>query len=302
MEPRNQIPGVLLSSGQEMPLVGMGTATSPWPQPHHLTSILVDAIEVGYRHFDTAELWQRLWREASFKGRSEVFITSKLWCKDNHPDLVLPAINKTLQKLGMEYVDLYLVHWPVRLKKDAPDKDFRGKDVVPWDMKGTWEAMEECCRLGLAKSIGVSNFSCKKLSQLLQYAAIPPAVNQVEMNAAWQQVKLREFCREKGIHVGAWSPLGANGAFWGSLAVVESPILKEISAAKGRSLAQVALRWLHQHREKMTENLQIFDWEFNDDELTKIEKIPQRRGFAGQWFVHPNGPYKSVEELWDDDA
>ena len=166
----------------------------------------------------------------------------------------------------MEYVDLYLVHWPVRLRKEAPDKDFRGEEVLPWDMKGTWEAMEECCRLGLAKSIGVSNFSCKKLSQLLQYAAIPPAVNQVlkqgvcrgiigrasswvddeiervfqvEMNAAWQQAKLREFCREKGIHVSAWSPLGANGAFWGSLAVVESPILKEISAAKGRSLAQV---------------------------------------------------------------
>ncbi|CBI22984.3 unnamed protein product, partial [Vitis vinifera] len=237
---------------------------------------------------------------------------TKPFISDNHPDLVLPAINKTLQKLGMEYVEFYLVHWPVRLKKEAPDKDFRGEEVLPWDMKGTWEAMEECCRLGLAKSIGVSNFSCKKLSQLLQYAAIPPAVNQVEMNAAWQQAKLREFCREKGIHVSAWSPLGANGAFWGSLAVVESPILKEISAAKGRSLAQVALRWLHQQRvsilvksfskERMKENLQIFDWELNDDELTKIENIPQRRGFSGHWFVHPNGPYKSVEELWDDDA
>ena len=107
MELRNQIPGVLLRSGQEMPLVGMGTATSPWPQPHHLTSILVDAIEVGYRHFDTAahytseEPLGRAVAEAVarglIKGRSEVFITSKLRCKDNRPDLVLPAINKTLQ-------------------------------------------------------------------------------------------------------------------------------------------------------------------------------------------------------------
>ncbi|KAJ9699616.1 hypothetical protein PVL29_005471 [Vitis rotundifolia] len=161
----------------------------------------------------------------------------------------------------------------------------------------------KCCRLGLAKSIGVSNFSCKKLSQLLQYATIPPDVNQVEMNAAWQQVKLREFCREKGIHVSAWSPLGANGAIWGSLAVVENPLLKEISAAKGKSLAQVALRWLHQqgvsivvrsfNKERMKENLQIFDWQLSDDEIAKIGQVPQRRGFSGQSFVHHDGPYKS---------
>lgn len=79
----------------------------------------------------------------------------------------------------MEYVDLYLVHWPVRLRKEAPIFEFSGEDVIPWDMKGTWAAMEECCRLGLARSIGVSNFSSKKLSQLLQHATIPPAVNQV---------------------------------------------------------------------------------------------------------------------------
>ncbi|WJZ86580.1 hypothetical protein VitviT2T_006023 [Vitis vinifera] len=143
----------------------------------------------------------------------------------------------------MEYVDLYLMHFSLRLKKEVASFEFAKEDILPsWDMKGTWEAMEECCRLGLAKSIGVSNFSCKKLSQLLQYATIPPAVNQVEMNAAWQQVKLREFCREKGIHVSAWSPLGANGAIWGSLAVVENPLLKEISAAKGKSLAQSQTR------------------------------------------------------------
>ena len=110
-----------------------------------------------------------------------MFITSKLWCSCNHPDLVLPALKNTLGKLGMEYVDLYLVHFPVRLKKEAVScVEFGKEDILPtWDMKGTWEAMEECCRLGLAKSIGVSNFSCKKLSQLLQYATIPPAVNQV---------------------------------------------------------------------------------------------------------------------------
>ncbi|KAJ9674295.1 hypothetical protein PVL29_023694 [Vitis rotundifolia] len=318
-----QIPEVLLNSGQKMPLIGMGTSAIPQPPHHHLTSILVDAIKVGYRHFDTAasygseeSLGQAVAESIErglIKSRDEVFITSKLWCNCNHHDLVLPALNNTLQKLGMEYVDLYLVHFPLRLKKEAASFEFAKEDIFPsWDMKGTWEAMEECCRLGLAKSIGVSNFSSKKLSQLLQYATIPPAVNQVEMNAAWQQVKLREFCREKGIHVSAWSPLGANGASWGSLAVVENPLLKELSAAKGKSLAQVALRWLHQqgvsivvksfNKERMKENLQIFDWELSDDELAKIEQIPQRRGFSGQMFVHHDGLYKSSEELWDDDA
>ncbi|KAL6344073.1 hypothetical protein AAG906_027846 [Vitis piasezkii] len=192
-----------------------------------------------YSCFDTAAAYGS--ERGLIKSRDEVFITSKLWCNCNHHDLVLPALNNTLQKLGMEYVDLYLVHLLLRLKKEAASFEFAKENILPsWDMKGTWEAMEECCRLGLAKSIGVGNFSCKKLSQLLQYATIPPAVNQVEMNAAWQQVKLREFCREKGIHVSAWSPLGANGAIWGSLAVVENPLLKEISAAKGKSLAQEA--------------------------------------------------------------
>lgn len=173
-----------------MPLIGMGTAALSLPPSHHLSSILINAIKVGYRHFDTAASYgseEPLGRAVAeaierglIKSRDEVFITSKLWCNCNHPDLVLPALNNTLGKLGMEYVDLYLVHFPLRIKKESATSTFAKEDILPsWDMKGTWEAMEECCRLGLAKSIGVSNFSCKKLSQLLQYATIPPAVNQV---------------------------------------------------------------------------------------------------------------------------
>ncbi|KAL3724875.1 hypothetical protein ACJRO7_029961 [Eucalyptus globulus] len=149
--------------------------------------------------------------------------------------------------------------------------------MLPIDMKGTWEAMEECSKLGLAKSIGVSNFGTKKLSQLLMYAPIPPAVNQVEMNVGWRQEKLREYCREKGIHVTASSPLGANGASWGSLAVMESPLLKEIAAAKGKTVAQ------------------------EDLERLKLQ-IPQKRGFAGEFNIYEDGPYKSLDELWDGDA
>ncbi|KAK3415005.1 hypothetical protein EUGRSUZ_H00578 [Eucalyptus grandis] len=315
------VPEVVLNSGMRMPLIGMGGATSNLPPPDVLTSIFLDAIEVGYRHFDTAACYgseEALGRAVAkaldrglVKNRSNIFITTKLWCTDAHPGLVLPALKKSLQKLGLEYVDLYLIHWPVRLKEGTEGFDFKGK-MLPFDMKGTWEAMEECAKIGLAKSIGVSNFSTKKLSQLLTHATIPPAVNQVEMNVGWQQEKLRAYCREKGIHVSAWSPLSANGASWGTSVVVESPVLKEIAIAKGKTVAQVALRWIHEqgvsvivksfNKERMKENLLILDWGLSHEDLDKIKlQIPQKRGSPGHMFVFEDGPYKSLDELWDGD-
>ncbi|XP_042510858.1 methylecgonone reductase-like isoform X2 [Macadamia integrifolia] len=275
----------------------------------------------GYRHIDTASIYSteefvgqaiaQALEQGLIKSRSDVFVTSKLWCTDADHDLVLPALKETLQKLSLDYVDLYLVHWPVRVKQGSsypPPLE----DILPFDMKGTWEAMEECCRLGFVKSIGVSNFSTKKLSQLLTYATIPPAVNQVEMTAAWQQRKLREFCNEKGMHVSAWSPLGAFGHNWGSTLVMENPILKDIAMAKGKTVAQISLRWVYQqgvtplvksfNEERMKENLQIFDWELTQEELEKISQIAQTKRFLAEMFISPNGPYKSLEELWDEEV
>ncbi|XP_056168719.1 methylecgonone reductase-like [Syzygium oleosum] len=317
------VPEVVLSTGERMPLIGMGGAARPLPPLDVLTSIFLEAIEAGYRHFDTAasygseEALGRAIAEALerrlVKSRSDIFITTKLWCTDAHPGLVLPALKKSLQRLGLEYVDLYLIHFPARSKEGNEGWfDIKGK-ILPFDMKGTWEAMEECSKLGLAKSIGVSNFGAKKLSQILMHAAIPPAVNQVEMNVGWQQEKLRAYCREKGIHVSAWSPLGANGASWGSLAVVESPVLKEIAIARGKTVAQVALRWIYErgasvivksfNKERMKENLHILDWGLSQEDSDKIKlQIPQKRGCPCYTFISEDGPYKSLDELWDGDA
>ncbi|KAK4785061.1 hypothetical protein SAY86_001750 [Trapa natans] len=230
---------VTLSSSHKMPLIGLGTSASNLPPPDVLASALVEAIEVGYRHFDTAVIYgseESLGRAVAealkrqiIKSRDELFITSKLWCSDADPSLVLPALKKTLGRLGLEYLDLYLIHWPVRMKEGTHGYNMTKECLLEFDIKGTWEAMEECSKLGLAKSIGVSNFGPKKLSQILQFCAIPPAVNQVEMHVAWKQDKLRGFCKEKGIHVSAWSPLASNGSAWGSMAVMASPILKEIA-------------------------------------------------------------------------
>ncbi|CAI0418446.1 unnamed protein product [Linum tenue] len=305
----------------KMPSIGMGTAcAAPLPPSDVLVASFLDAVEAGYRHFDTAALYGteeslgRAVAEAVEKGivksRDEFFITSKVWCTDLHPDSVVPALENTLRRLGMEYVDLYLVHWPVSLKKEAAPLGFAKEDIVEFDMKGTWGAMEQCFRRGLCKSIGVSNFGPAKLGQLLRHATVPPAVNQIEMNAGWQQKELVKLCKEKGVLVCAWSPLGANGAAWGSFSVMHSSVLKEIADAKGKSVAQVALRWIYQqgaipivksfNKERMRQNLDIFDWELTPDEVSRIEQqIPQQRGFSGEMFVSETGPYKSVDELWD---
>ncbi|KAK7380116.1 hypothetical protein VNO78_32532 [Psophocarpus tetragonolobus] len=318
-----KIPKVRLNSGQTMPAIGFGTSAIPLPQREALTSILVDAFEVGHRHLDTASLYgsEEALGDAVAKAlklglintRHELFITSKLWTTDAHPHLVLPALKTSLQKLGLEYVDLYLIHWPVRLNPEAKGyHNILKKNVMPsFDMKGIWEAMEECNRLGLAKSIGVSNFGIKKLTQLLENATIPPAVNQVEMSPTWQQGKLTEFCKHKGIHVSAWSPLGAYKSSYGTNAVMENPILKEIACARQKSIAQIALRWVYEqgaipivksfNKERMKQNLDIFDWELNQEELQKFSQIPQRRMYRGIDFVSENGPYKTLEELWDGD-
>ncbi|KAE9588275.1 putative methylecgonone reductase [Lupinus albus] len=248
-----KIPEVILNTGQNMPVIGLGTVANPLPPNEELTSIFIDAFDVGYRHFDTADIYKteeplgqavaKALDLGLIKTRDEVFITSKLWCSDADHDFVLPALRKTLQKLGLEYVDLYLIHWPVRLKNKGEESihlnEISAENMIPLDIKGTWKAMEECHRLGLAKSIGVSNFGIKKLSQILENATIPPAVNQVELNPSWQQRKLGEFCKKNGIHLSGWSPLGAYKALWGSNAVMENPILKEIAHSRHKNVAQM---------------------------------------------------------------
>ncbi|TYJ45187.1 hypothetical protein E1A91_A02G038600v1 [Gossypium mustelinum] len=227
--------------------------------------------------------------------------------RDTLKETIIEAFK--LGNLKLEYVDLYLIHWPLSLKPGKPEFPFKKEDMVPMDIKSVWEAMEECNDIGLTKSIGVSNFSCKKLENLLSSARIPPAVNQVEMSPMWQQKKLRKFCEEKGIVVEAYSPLGARGTAWGTNQVMECDVLKEIAQAKGKSVAQVCLRWAYEqgvcvivksfNKERMKQNLDIFDWRLSDDELLKISQLPQCKGYPALDFVSDDGPFKSLQEFWD---
>ncbi|XP_072973107.1 non-functional NADPH-dependent codeinone reductase 2-like [Typha angustifolia] len=307
-----RIPEVALSSGdgRAMPLVGMGTAAYPFA-PENTKSAILAAVELGYRHFDTASLYRsekplgdaviEAVRLGLIRSREEVFVTSKVWCHDCHPELVLPAIKKSLRNLQMDYLDLYLIHWPVSVKPGTSLLPIHREAVVPMDLKAVWEAMEECQRLGLAKAIGVSNFTRKKIEELLVNAKIPPAVNQVEMNPIWQQQKLREFCAEKGIVVTAYSPLGGQG----NMAVMDCEVLKEIAKARGKTVAQVSLRWIYEQGvsivvksfkgERLKENLEIFDWELSNEEHLKISRIPQHKRISVLLILSPQGSLKSVD-------
>ncbi|KAH7278370.1 hypothetical protein KP509_38G038200 [Ceratopteris richardii] len=178
---------VVLNTGATMPLVGLGTGSDGSLPLHERKAAIAAAIEVGYRHFDTAKIYNsegflgEALKEAMESGivkREELFVTSKLWCTDAYPEGVLPALQNSLRALQLDYLDLYLIHWPIRMKEGASEKE--SDRLMELDLKGTWRALEACVKQGLAKAIGVSNFSSKKVKDLLQFAEIPPAVNQVK--------------------------------------------------------------------------------------------------------------------------
>ncbi|PRQ36777.1 putative oxidoreductase [Rosa chinensis] len=302
-----------------MPVLGFGTASNNLQREVFIEAVL-EAIKLGYRHFDTASLYgseqslgvaiAQALKLGLVASRDKLFITSKLWSNDAHPDLVLPALKKSLQNLELDYLDLYLIHWPISATPGKLSHFLEEKDQMPMDFKGVWAAMEEAQRLGLTKSIGISNFSTKKTQNLLSFATIPPSVNQVEMSPFWQQKKLREFCKANGIVVTAFSPLGAIGTSWGTNYVLESKVLNEIAKARGKTVAQVCIRWVYQvgatlavksyNKERLKQNVQVFDWELTEEDLEKINQIPQRRMISREEeLVTATGPYKSLDELWD---
>ncbi|XP_071714343.1 D-galacturonate reductase-like [Rutidosis leptorrhynchoides] len=294
-----KIPETMISScdgPRPIPVIGMGTATLK-EGSDQVEEAVIEAIKVGYRHFDTAALYQTekpigdAIREALtlglIKSRAEVFITTKLWCNKTEGHLVLPAIKESLKNLGLEYVDLYLVHWPLKLNQDQFKVPIPTECVAPIDIKAVWKAMEECQNLKLTKSIGVSNFSIRKIQEIFSFAIIRPAVNQVEMNPLWQQKLLNQFCKENNILLTAYSPLGAIGTSWGHNRVMESDVLQDIANSKGKTVAQISLRWMYEqgvsfvvksfNTERMKQNLDIFDWSLTEEELKKICCIPQRK-------------------------
>jgi D-xylose reductase len=303
---------IKLASGRQLASVGLGL----WKIDQAETaSVVRSAIECGYRHFDSAADYgneQQTGRGLSAAissgdvAREDLWITSKLWNTYHRREHVRPALQQSLRDLQLDYLDLYLIHFPIAqqyvpFEQRYPPGWFHDPAVAQPRVQAdrvpiieTWRAMEALVREGLVREIGVCNFGCSLLRDLINQAEIPPAMLQVELHPLLTQQKLTRFCRESQIAVTAFSPLGAQSYFQLNMAaasesLIEHPAIRSLSADHGRSPAQVLLRWAVQRgtavvpktsrRERLEENLAIFDFALSDDEMARISSLDRHRRF-----------------------
>lgn len=242
----------LLNNGHVIPALGLGTWMS---QPHEVCVATMHALSIGYRHIDGAwiyenedEIGQALQASWSDKlKRDDVFITSKLWNSFHHPEDVRGAITESLKKLQLDYLDLYLIHWPMDFARgsDPFAKDKDGNFLVvdpPIPIADTWKAMEALVDAGLTKSIGFSNFTIDQIKEVLKVARIPPAVLQIEIHPYCQPTELINFCKQNGITVTAYSPLG-NPSIESGDTPLNDPTIKDVANKHNKTPAQAIIRW-----------------------------------------------------------
>ncbi|MRH44937.1 aldo/keto reductase [Aquibacillus halophilus] len=252
-----------LHNGVKIPVVGLGVYKMIDGSVYEAVK---SALDIGYRHIDTASFYENeegVGRAIKDSGipREDIFITTKAWNDEQGYDEALAAFQRSLDKLELDYVDLYLVHWP-----------------VPGKYKETWRALEKIYRDGKAKAIGVSNFLPHHLEDLMSEAEIMPMANQIELHPQLTQVETREYCERHNIVIEAWSPLGKAN-------YLDDPILQELAAKHNKTPAQIIVRWDFQSgivtipksvkASRQKENADIFDFELSAEDMKKIDSLNQ---------------------------
>lgn len=263
---------MVLANGVEMPTIGYGT----WRVENGPagTEAVAEAIRAGYRHIDGAARYENEVSvgegiKKSGIARKELFVTSKVWFTHRSYEKVLESCDTTLKDLGLEYVDLFLIHWP------AVANNYENWEEVNAE---TWRAMETIYRSGKVRAIGVSNFLPHHLEPLLKTAEIVPMVNQIEFRPGYPQIECAKWCMEHGIVTEAWRPLGAGAALTGAL-------MTELSEKYGKTPAQICLRWVLQqglvplvksgNPVRMRENLEVYDFCLSPEDMARIDALPR---------------------------
>lgn len=306
-----------------MPLFGLGTWKS---EPGDAHQAVKEALRLGYRHVDCAPLYMnekeigQALAESFAAGvvkREELWVTSKLWNDCHAPEDVEPALRKTLEDLRLDHLDLYLVHWPVAHRKGVvlPES---AADLVPLDelpLRTTWEAMQTVQRAGLARHIGVSNFSVAKLEALAAMEGQGPEVDQVEMHPYLAQRDLIEHGRREGVHITAYSPLGSPDRpdflrAEDDPILLDDPAILEVAKRHGASAAQVLIAWALQRGssvipksvkpQRLAENLEATKLELSAEDVAAIDALDRHRRYVqgGFWCI-PGSGY-TLETLWDE--